>query len=252
MRKETLGGHIFMFHDSIETLPAKQFHLYTKYVLVLSGIGDSIDAIDTHISKIASYITSDPKRAVNELMNYRKCLYSIMTGADYRHKANMCLVKSVDGKAWTDFTDSGINALYEMCNTEEERKLRQLEGDLKRRLDEELMTYFPDMFLSSIEKEQNDLLYKRAKLQLSEIIEGQDHSDMIKTIDNRLLAMMETKNFEGRESAEVELDKQFEEMCLVLAKEFGGRVKNYSVMEFYTANKILADRQKQLNKKLKK
>lgn len=252
MRKETLGGHTFEFYDTIDSLPAKRFHLYTKHILVLTGIGDSLDSIDSHIEKLVSYIQNDPKRAMNELMNYRRCIYAIMTEADYRHKANLCLVKKVDGQEWTDFSEEGINTLYEMVNTEEERKLRQLEGELRHRIDEELMTYFPDIFHTSLEKEQTTLLYRRAKLQLAEIINGEDNTDAIKVIDNQLLAMYESKIFEGRENAEVELDKQFEEMCLVLAKEFGGRVKDYSVMEFYTANKILSDRQKQMNKARKK
>lgn len=252
MKKVTLGGHIFEFYDAIDTLPIKQFHLYTKYILVLSGIGDSIDAIDNHIGKIASYIQNDPKRAVNELLNYRRCLYSIMTEADYRHKANLCLIKSVDGKKWEDFTDDGIQQLYEMVTTEEERKMKQFEIELKRKLDEELMTYFPEMFATSIEKNQDDLLRRRAMLQLAEILEGVDNTEAIKAIDNQLYAMADTNNFEGNESAEIALDKRFEEMCLILAKEFGGAAKKFSVMEFYTANKILADRQKQLNKARKK
>lgn len=252
MKKETISGHIFEFHDNISSLPVKQFHLYTKYTLVASGIGDNIDAIDSHISKIVSYIDKDPKRAKNELLNYRRCLFSIITEADYRHKANLCLVKSVDGKNWTDFTEGGIDKLYEMVTTAEERALRVLENELKRKLDDELMTYFPELFASSVEKNQTDLLYHRALLQLAEITDGVDNTEAIRAIDGQIYAMADTPNFEGNASAEIEIDKRFEEMCLVIAKEFGGKVKGYSVMEFYTANKILADRQKQLNKTRKK
>lgn len=252
MKKETLGGHIFEFYDSIDTLPIKQFHLYTKYALVLSGIGDDLSAIDAHISKITSFIQNDQKRAINELLNYRRCLFSIIMEQDYRHKANLCLVKMVDGKKWEDFTDDGINILYEMVTTEEERKVRKIEDELKARLDEELMTYFPEMFATSIEKNQTELLRKRAMLQLAEIIDDVDNSEPIRALDGQIYAMTDTRNFEGKASAEVELDKQFEEMCLVLAKEFGGKVKEYSVMEFYTANKMLNERQKQLSKMRKK
>ena len=252
MKKETLGGHIFEFYDSIDHLPIRQFHLYTKYALVTSQIGDDFGAIESHITKIASFIQNDPKRALNELLNYRRCLYAVLGEQDYRHKANLCLVKTVDGKKWENFTDDGINRLYKMVTTEEERKVRQIEDELKARLDEELMTYFPDMFSTSVEKNQLELLRKRALLQLAEILEDADNTEAIKAIDGRIYAMTDTKNFEGKTSAEVELDRQFEEMCLVLAKEFGGKVKDYSVMEFYTANKMLAERQKQLSKMRKK
>lgn len=252
MKKETIGGHIIEFYDSIDMLPIKQFHLYTKHILVLSGIGDSIGAIDSHIEKIASYIKNDQKRAINELLNYRRCLYSIVMEQDYQNKANMCLVKSVDGRIWEDFSADGIEALYAMVTTEEERKMRQIGDELKKRLDEELMTYFPDLFASSVEKNQLALLRQRAMLQLEEIIEQADKSEAIKAINDRIYAMADTHSFEGKENAEVETDRKFEEMCLILAKEFGGKVKEYSVMEFYTANKMLEEQQKQLNKNRKK
>lgn len=252
MKKETIGGHIIEFYDSIDMLPIKQFHLYTKHILVLSGIGDNIGAIDSHIEKIASFIQNDPKRAINELLNYRRCLYSIVTEQDYSNKANLCLVKTVDGKIWEDFSDDGIEALYAMVTTEEERKMRQIGDELKKRLDEELMTYFPEMFATSIEKNQLALLRQRAMLQLEEIIEQKDNTDAIKAINDRIYAMADTPSFEGKENVEVETDKRFEEMCLILSKEFGGRVKEYSVMEFYTANKMLNEQQKQLKKISKK
>jgi hypothetical protein len=134
----------------------------------------------------------------------------------------------------------------------EAEKLRNDYEKEKRKLDEELMTYFPELFASSVEKNQTDLLYRRALLQLAEITDGVDNTEAIRAIDGQIYAMADTPNFEGNASAEIEIDKRFEEMCLVIAKEFGGKVKGYSVMEFYTANKILADRQKQLNKTRKK
>jgi hypothetical protein len=251
MRKETIAGHAFEFYDSIDTLPIRQFHLYTKHVLVQSGIGDGMEAVDSHIGKIASYIKNDPKRAVNELLNYRKCLYTILSQQDYRHKANLCLVKSVDGKPWEDFSEDGINTLYEMVTTEQERKMRQVESALKKRLDEELMTYFPDLFATSIEKNELETIRKRAMLQLAEIIDGVDNTGAIEALNDRLMAMQDTKNFEGSANAEIEADKRFEEMCLILAKEFGGKVKDYTVMEFYSANRLLQEQQKQLKTRKK-
>lgn len=251
MRKETIAGHTFEFYDSIDMLPIRQFHLYTKHILVQSGIGDGIESIDSHIGKIASYIKNDPNRAVNELLNYRKCLYTILGEQDYRHKANLCLVKSVDGKVWEDFSDDGINTLYEMVTTEQERKMRDIEAALKKRLDEELMTYFPELFATSIEKNELETIRKRAMLQLAEIIDGVDNTGAIEALNDRIMAMQDTKSFDGRANAEIEADKNFEQMCLILAKEFGGKVKDYTVMEFYSANRLLNEQQKQLKTRKK-
>lgn len=252
MKTERINGHEFEFYDSIDSLPINQFHLYSKYALVLSGIGDGIEGIDSHINKIASFIKEDPQRAVRELLNYRRNLYSVLMEEDYKHKANLCLVKSVDGEKWTDYTDSGISRLYEMVTDATEREMAEIEASIREKLDNELMTYFPEIFDSSLDKNYTELLRRRAMLQLSEIIDNTDQTEAIRALDSRILSMSESKNFEGKESAEIAFDKQFETMCLVLAKEFGGIVKNYTVMEFYTANRMLKEEQDQMNKMSKK
>ena len=52
MKEEKINGHRFEFYDSIEDLPIVRFHKYSKYMLVASGIGDSIADVDEHIERI--------------------------------------------------------------------------------------------------------------------------------------------------------------------------------------------------------
>lgn len=248
MRTESIKGHEFEFYDSIDVLPICQFHLFSKYALVDSGIGDDFSSVETHINRIASFVNTNPKKAMRELLNYRRCLYSILNEADYRHRAFMCLVKSVDGNDWTDFTDTGIDKLYGMVMTEAEQKMLKLEDEIKRKVDKELAEYFPDIFDSSTDKNYLELLRRRAFLQLSEIIDREDHTAEIKDLTDRIFDYYDPKSFEGKESAEVKFDKDFEQMCLIMAKEFGGRVKDYTVMEFYSAQRLLKEQQDQMKK----
>lgn len=248
MRTESINGHEFVFYDSIDMLPICQFHLFGKYALVDSGIGSDLGSVDAHIERIASFVHTDPKKAVREILNYRRCLYSILNEADYRHKAFMCLVQYVDGKAWTDFSDAGIDKLYGMVMSASEQKVVAIEDEIKRKIDSELAEYFPETFDSSVDKNYLDLLRRRAFLQLSEIIDREDHTQEIKDLTDRIFNFYDPKNFEGKESAEVKFDKDFEQMCLILAKEFSGKVKDYTVMEFYSAQKLLKDEQEQMKK----
>ena len=58
--------------------------------------------------------------------------------------------------------------------------------------------------------------------------------------------------FDGKESVELQFDKQFEQMCLALSKEFGGKAKEYSVMEYYSAYERLERINKELERIKKK
>lgn len=229
-----LGGHDVSFYDSVEDLPIVQFHRYSKYLLVESGIGDSIQDIDRHLTRIINFL-NDPKKAYQEVLNLRQCLVFIVSEQDVHNKATLCLVKSVDGKDWTDFSDSGLDELYSLVGGARVGDLEKLALDVRNKIDENLLQYFPKVFEDARQKNYVDLLRKRAVLQLGEIVNGDNNKDKIKGVTENIYKMHSPKGFNGNESEEIRFDKQFEDMCLVMAKEFGGGIKKYTTMEFYTA-----------------
>lgn len=244
MKTILTNGHKFRFYDDISELPVSQFHRYSKYVLVDSGIGDSIESIDQHITKIAEFMGRDMKKARQELLNLRQCLYLVATEQDLSHKSLMCLVASVDGKKWDDFSDSGIDELYRMANGERECVFIELRKEVCQRIDNDLKTYFPSIFDEAVEKNYLDLLRKRALLQLSHIIEGKDTTEEFEALTSDILRYSHPQSFMGEKNAEVEFDKKFEDMCLAMSEEYGGRVKGYSVMEFYSAYERMVKKNK--------
>lgn len=254
MRKETINGHKIEFCDDISELSIERFHQYSRYMLVASGIGDSIEDIDKHINKIIALLTRDVKKAQQELLNLRQNLFLIANQRDIRHKAFMFFAKTVDGKAWEDYSDKGINELYELVNGESLETFDAAMRDVVWEIDDQLQRYFPEMFDDASEKNQCDLLRKRALLQVDEIQNGSDHSKEIESLSDEIWKKYEPKSFEN-DKAVVDFDRQFENMCLILSKEFSGGVKGYTVMEFYSAYNLLTEQQKEikkLNRKTKK
>lgn len=234
MIEKSIGNHKVAFYDNIEDLPIVQFHKYGRYLLVEGGIGDTIQDIDRHITRVANFL-SDRKKAVQELMNLRHCIYVVATEQDIRTKATLCLIKSVDGVDWEDFSDSGLQRLYEMLNGASVKEMDELAKKVREAIDENLLQYFPKVFEDSTQKNFTDLLRKRALLQLTAMVKGEDNKAEIESVDESIHRMQNPKGFIGQDSEEVRYDKQFEDMCLLMAKEFGGGIKKYSTMEFYTA-----------------
>ena len=92
MISKRLNGHDVVFYDSVEDLPVVQFHRYSKFLLVEGGIGDNINDIDRHISRILQFIRTDIKKATQEILNLRQCLYVVATEQDIHNKATLCLI----------------------------------------------------------------------------------------------------------------------------------------------------------------
>ena len=234
MIEKSISGHKVVFYDSVEDLPIVQFHRYSKFLLVEGGIGDTIQDIDRHISRVINFL-NDRKKAVQELMNLRHCIYVVATEQDIRMKATLCLVKSVDGEAWEDYSDSGLQRLYELLNKVSLKELDEIATEVRNAIDENLLQYFPKVFEDSSQKNFTDLLRKRALLQITAMVKGEDNKSEIESVEESIYRMQNPKGFIGQDSEEVRFDKQFEDMCLLMAKEFGGGIKKYTTMEFYAA-----------------
>lgn len=251
MVEKILNKHKVVFYDSSEDLPVKQFHRYSKYILVEGGIGDTIQDIDRHIGRIINFL-DDKKKAYQELLNLRQCLYIIATEQDVRHKATLCLVKSIDGEDWADFSDEGLKHLYDLVADESVRNLDALAAEVRTAIDDNLTRYFPRVFEDATQKNYADLLRKRALLQLEAISKGVENSEEVAELTKKIVSMQSPKSFDGQESEEILFDKQFEDMCLIMAKEFGGGIKQYTTMEFYTAFERMTrnyEAQKKVNRK---
>lgn len=247
MREQIVNGHKLVFFDNVEDLPITQFHKYSKFLLVEGGIGDTIADIDRHIQRIFDFI-DDRKKLVQEVLNLRQCLYVVATEQDISSKATLCLVHSVDGERWEDFSDSGLDKLYELVKGASLKELTQLAKKVREAIDNNLLEYFPLVFEDSVQKNYTDLLRKRALLQITSIVKGEDKKEEIESIDKRIHSMHAPKGFMGSESEEIRFDKQFEDMCLLMAKEFGGGIKKFTTMEFYTAYERLTRQYKEMKK----
>lgn len=250
-----LAGKTIEVYDDIENLPVTRFHKYNKMLLVDAGIGSDIADFDRHISRIAAFLAkNDNKQAITELENIRQNVYFIQSGVSPRNLAFAVLVKSIDGKPCDDLSDEGLKKIVEMFADVPYKDLAASIEAVKKKIDRELQIYFPRLFDDATVKEYYDQLKRRTVLILQTIIDGGSKPEREKEIDDitaELITYFNPKSFSGSDSVEIEQDKQFEKMCLMLSQHLHADPKNMSVLAYYNAFEYIKEMVKYLKRRNK-
>ena len=246
-----IGTHIVEMYDAIDELPIVRFHKYQKLLLIDAGIGADIAAFDQRTERIRRYLmTGKSEQAQRELENLRQAVYLIQNEISPEHRAFAMLVARVDGKECSDLSDAGITKVLEMLKDAPKGKVTEQLSAVKKKIDAELVLYFPKLFEDSSVKEYFDLLKKRTIELLQGIIAGVDNpmTDAVEKLTTALITFSNPKVFAGSEGAEIQQDRQFENLCLVLSEQLNVKPKEYTVLEFYNAFDFVQERAKKAEK----
>lgn len=251
-----IGKHTVEMYDTIEELPIVRFHKYQKLLLVDAGIGSDIAAFDQRIEKTRRFLMAGkPEQAQQELENMRQCVFLIQSGVNPKHRAFAALITKIDGKDCTDIGDDALAAITEKLNDVPESELTaQLEA-VKKKIDGELTLYFPALFNDSDVKEYYDILRKRTLEILNGIVAGVKDpagAEIVDKLTTALITYSNPKMFTGSDGVEIQFDRQFENLCLVLSEQLHVEPKKYCVLEFYNAFDFVKEKAKQAEKAQKR
>ena len=249
MVTEKIGKHTVEYYDTIDALPIVRFHKYQKLLLVDAGVGSDITAFDQRVEKARRFIVAGkPDQAQQELENLRQCVYLIQTELSPKHRAFAALVTKIDGQDCNDIGDDALAAVTEKLNDVPEIELTARLDAVKKKIDGELMLYFPALFNDSDVKEYYDILRKRTLEILNGIVAGEqapDRTAIVEKLTTALITYSHPKLFTGSDGVEIQFDRQFENLCLVLSEQLHVDPKKYSVLEFYNAFDFVKERAKQ-------
>lgn len=236
MKEIATNGHIIKLYDSIDEMPIVNFQKYNKFILIDSGLGSDIDSVDSHLVNLAKLIKTDKAKASRELQNLRQTMHMIVSGISPKYLAFAALIHSIDGEVITELSDDNLKSALNKLNYIKHNKIAQFLAWLKKKLDTELETYFPNEFGNDArEKEVYDKLKQKTLFKLDEIINDNDNSEQINKIEDFLFGLYKPKNFEGKDSVEIKYDKQFETTCMYISQETNINAKKMTVLEFYNA-----------------
>lgn len=231
MRTEKINGHKVEIYDSIDELPIVRFQQYNKMMLVDSGIGSDLSDIDIRISRTIAYIMQkEPKSAIKEMENLRQTIYFIHEGISPKNLAFAALVKSIDGKETNDIS----------CLLEEKKGIMDsIIESIKKKIQQDLTLYFPEVFESAMEKEFCDKLRRKTLMSLKRIQGEKIIEADFERLSNEIVTFSRVMNFQGKESAEISTDKEFETLCLLISKHTGRNAKEMTALEFYNAYEFI-------------
>lgn len=238
MRSIKLGEHDIVLYDSIDELPMRRFHRFNKMMLVDSGVGSDLTSVDAHLEKIKAYIaTKKPDLALTELDNLRTNLYLTLNNISPKNLAFAALIAEIDGEKVTDISDDGLQKIVDKLEDVAVAELNQEFDSAKKKIESDLLQYFPAMFDDSSIKEYYDIIRKRTLTILNGIINGdlEDWQDEIDRITTELLVYTKPNLYAGSESIEVRFDRQFDRMCHIISYYLNVSPKDYTVTEYYSA-----------------
>lgn len=236
MRTTTIKGHTIELYDSIDELPIKRFHKFNKMLLIDACIGSDLTDFDRHLSKVLLFIKDkQTDNAVTELDNLRQNVYLVQTEMSPRYLAFACLVSKLDGKECNDLSDGALKNILETLSDLSVEEITALQEAVKKKIDDEMYAYFPALTDNALQKEYYDQIKKRTLLLLEETSANKNNEAEIEEITRKMIIRQKPKSFNGKNNAEIEYDKDFERMCVIIAKNLNTNPKEYSVLEFYTA-----------------
>ena len=243
-----IGKHTVEMYDAIEELPIVRFHKYQKLLLVDAGIGADISAFDARLEKTRRFLMAGkPEQAQKELANMRQCVWLIQNGINPKIRAFAVLVTKIDGTAYDSMTDDVIETIMQQLNDAPIKDVTDRLDSVKKKIDDELLLYFPVLFNSSDVKEYYDVLRKRTLAVLENIVAGipdPGNAPNVDRITTELITYAHPQKFTGSDGVEIQHDRNFENLCLALSENLHVDPKKYTVLEFYNAFDFLRERAK--------
>jgi len=124
------------FFDNIEELSMKRYELFTKYILLSSGIGGDIDSMNVHFNKLYAYANKgDKSNLVKELINLHQNVRFAINKLQPENKAFAAMVKSINGKEYTAMSESALDEILIRLEQKVTRKeVLEVNTSLKKKL----------------------------------------------------------------------------------------------------------------------
>lgn len=252
-----VGGHKVEVYSSIDELPMANYHKFNKFLMFESGLAPNADGVIMHLSKMSELLQTEAYEKLQiELQSTYQAIAFIMNEMPTTSMAFACMIYSINGKPMKDLSDETLREVSLMLSREKIGVMRKHVEELKKKTDYELAAYFKSAFQKSAkEKTALGLARKRLDYLIALLRKGKPY-DMKDDVNRQKLIQMYTPiNLFGEKSEEIEYDKQYERIKLIIAQKTNLDIKTLTVFQYYTyleAVKEQVDEEQKASKRIKR
>lgn len=232
--------HKIEVYDSVHNLPILRFQKFNKYQMEASEIGNTFQDYENRTTKIIQFAQKNmQKELLQELENRRLTVYNAYNNYSSSLRAFAVLIKSINGKEYTDFSPEGLKEVIDhldrigLSNQELMSKLKEV----KKKVESELSVYYPKFFSKKDGDTVKSLVVKRCHLMLDEIINkdlGINKEKIFET-EKEILEHVKPKiwNVHQQDNMERKLEVDFHVFALMVIKDSSMVLDNVSTFSFY-------------------
>lgn len=242
-----INGHRLKVYTSIDEMPIVNYQKFNRFLLFETYVGSDSTSLQAHLTTALRLIDTNIEKAKNEILNTINCVQMISNEVSPDVLSFCSLIYSIDDKVVTDYSDENLQEILKQLNLENRKVVLKFRDDVKKKIDEELLAFFPKMFDSVIDKKHLSYLYKFINLQLDEIINDIDNTDEKEHELLNIFSLYNPKVFLGNHSEEIKNIKMFEKTCLAISQNTSLDPKKLTVLQFYSVIDNLNSDNKQLN-----
>lgn len=260
MKKVEINNNEIEFFESSEDLPILRYNSLNKFLMMDNGIGSSIEDFDKRMSRAISFLQKGLKdNAVAELENLRIFVYNSLIEYSPRNNALAMLVYSINGEP-VSVSGEGLKRTLEKLDEIglTNREATKIVYDSKKKIEQELRTYFKKTFREAVTEEVGDNAekIKFLKLELNDLMfpEEMTEADRLEKnrIETEILEKDAPNNFNARKekSVEVEMETDFKKLCFLLQEYTAVKVTEMSTFDFFALKEYVIEKHGKKNTKI--
>jgi hypothetical protein len=251
----THGKHEIELFDSIHNLPILRFQRFNKYQMIACEVGNTLSDYDQRMSKALQFMQKGMKdEAIQELENCRQTVFNALNEFTPSGKSFAMLVKRIDGKVYDTFSPDDLDRCLihleqiGLGTADAIAKLREV----KKKIETELVVYYPVFFPKNGNKEQTILRVKRMNVLLDQVIENrEDPSDELFDVEKEILENDKPNIWNVWKTGNMErvLEVDFQKFAISVMKHTGQVLDNMTTFTFYASVDLLKEETKTSKKR---
>lgn len=243
-------NHEIEVYDSIQSLPILRFQRFNKYQMIASEIGNDFFDYERRTEKALKFLNAGMiEEAKQELNNRRQAVWNAYNEFSPLGKAFAVLVKRIDNVKYEEYTPDDLDRILEHLNNiglDYTTSLKQLR-EVKKKIETELLVYFPNSFQKNANKEQTVLKYKLANIKLDEIIEQKELDK--KSLQKEILEHEKPNSWNvwDKQNMERVMEVDFQKFGSIITEKSGQPLKDMTTFTFYVNVELIKERNPKKN-----